>query len=97
MQKIILLFLIIVFNFQFSEAYSKQKFKTTDPRTIGSEEEQKEIAGWDFQICLEYVEYDTYYKYEPYLTKDKECNDTKYDLLVNSEEDYLFYWENNLP
>ena len=95
MQKIILLFLIIVFNFQFSEAYSKQRFKTIDPRTIGSEEEQKEIAGWDFQICLEYVEYDTYYKYEPYLTKDKECNDTKYDLLVNSEEDYLYYWENN--
>lgn len=93
MQKVILLFLIIVFNFQFSEAYSKQRFKTIDPRIIGSEEEQKEIAGWEFQICLEYVEYDTYYKYEPYLTKDKECNDTKYDLLVNSEEDYLYYWE----
>ena len=95
MKKIILLFLIIILNFQFSEAYSKQRFKTIDPRTIGSEEEQKEIASWEFQICLGYVEYETYYKYEPYLAKDNECNDTKYDLLVNSEEDYLYYWENN--
>ena len=95
MKKIILLLLIIVFNFEFTEAYSKQRFKTIDPRTIGSEEEQKEIASWEFQICLGYVEYETYYKYEPYLAKDNECKDTKYDLLVNSEEDYLYYWENN--
>ncbi len=92
MNKFLIIILFVLFNSQLAFSETKVPYKIVDPRHIGTPEEQKKLADREFQICLEYVEYSTYYKFEPYLTKEKECGFHR-DLLVNSEQDYQFYWE----
>ncbi len=92
MNKFLIIILFVLFNSQLAFSETKVPYKIVDPRNIGTPEEQKKLADREFQICLEYVEYSTYYKFEPYLTKEKECGFHR-DLLVNSEKDFQFYWE----
>ena len=92
MNKFLLIILFVLLNSQLAYGDTKVPYKIIDPRHIGTPEEQKKLADREFQICLEYVEYSTYYKFEPYLTKEKKCGFHR-DLLVNSEKDFLFYWE----
>ena len=94
MNKLLIIILFVLFNSQLAFSETKVPYKIVDPRNIGTPEEQKKLADREFQICLEYVEYSTYYKFEPYLTKEKECGFHR-DLLVNSEQDYQFYWKEN--
>ena len=66
MNKFLIIILFVLFNSQLAFSETKVPYKIVDPRNIGTPEEQKKLADREFQICLEYVEYSTYYKFEPY-------------------------------
>ena len=84
MKKILIFIFILALHTQYALTDNIK-----DPRIIGNSKEQQLLKEKKFQICL-YFNKDNY-KYDPYLTRNKECDSDK-DLLINSQKDFNRYW-----